>query len=41
MMENWAELDYNSTVSMNMWAFNTNIFEELEVGFKKFLDTGD
>ena len=37
--ENWAELDYNSTVSMNMWAFNTNIFEELEVGFKKFLDT--
>lgn len=24
---------------MNMWAFNTNIFEELEVGFKKFLDT--
>ena len=37
--ENWVELDYNSTVSMNMWAFNTNIFEELEVGFKKFLDT--
>ena len=37
--ENWIELDYNSTVSMNMWAFNINIFEELEIGFKRFLDT--
>lgn len=35
----WHELNYNSIVSMNMWAFNPNIFEELEKDFKKFLDT--
>lgn len=37
--EIWKELDYNTTVSMNMWAFKKNIFEELNIGFKKFLDT--
>jgi len=26
-----------TTVSMNMWGFDTNIFNELEVGFEKFL----
>ena len=36
---NWIELEYNSPVSMNMWAFNTNIFEALEDQFKTFLDT--
>ena len=35
----WIELDYNSTVSMNMWAFDNNLFEYLEEGFKGFLDT--
>jgi len=27
----------DTTVSMNMWGFDTNIFDELEVGFDKFL----
>lgn len=36
---NWIELQYDSPVSMNMWAFNTNIFEALEEQFKDFLDT--
>lgn len=36
---NWIELNYNSTVSMNMWAFNKNVFEEIESGFRRFLDT--
>lgn len=36
---NWSELEYDSTVSMNMWAFNNNIFKELEDQFKTFLDT--
>lgn len=36
---NWVELKYESTVSMNMWAFNINIFEELKEQFKSFLDT--
>lgn len=35
----WIELDYNSTVSMNMWGFNTSIFQALEDRFKEFLDT--
>lgn len=35
---NWIELDYNSTVSMNMWAFNNNVFEEIENGFREFLE---
>ena len=35
---NWTELEYSSPVSMNMWAFNTNIFEALEDQFKTFLD---
>lgn len=34
----WMEVEYDSPVSMNMWAFNTNIFEELEEQFKNFLD---
>lgn len=34
----WIELDCNSIVSMNMWAFNNNIFNEIENGFKEFLD---
>lgn len=35
---NWMEVEYDSLVSMNMWAFNTNIFEVLEEQFKSFLD---
>ena len=35
---NWTELESSSPVSMNMWAFNTNIFEALEDQFKTFLD---
>lgn len=35
---NWVWLQYDSTVSMNMWAFNTNIFKVLEEQFKTFLD---
>lgn len=27
----------DTTVSMNMWGFDTNIFDELEFGFEKFL----
>ena len=39
--ENWAELDYNSTVSMNMWALQPGIFEILERKFKEFLSQLD
>ena len=31
----------DTTVSMNMWGFDTNIFGELEVGFEKFLSNLD
>jgi len=31
----------DTTVSMNMWGFDTNIFNELEVGFDKFLGNLD
>ncbi len=31
-------IDINSTVSMNMWGFKPNVFDELEKGFKEFLD---
>lgn len=34
----WMEVENDSSVSMNMWAFNTNIFEALEEQFKNFLD---
>lgn len=34
--EKFIELDTNSLVSMNMWGFSENIFEELEKEFKKF-----
>ena len=30
-------ISLDNTVSMNMWGFDTNIFDELEVGFEKFL----
>lgn len=33
----WTELDYNSTVSMNMWGFMPTIFNKIEEGFVEFL----
>jgi len=38
--KNWVTIPKGSTVSMNMWGFDESIFEELQEGFKKFLDTG-
>ena len=34
----WTEIDRNSTVSMNMWGFGNSIFQELEKGFREFLE---
>lgn len=34
---NWVELDENSPVSMNFWAFTTDIFKHVESGFADFL----
>lgn len=33
----WVELDETSFVSMNMWGFTTDIFEELKTGFARFV----
>lgn len=37
----WTKLPEDTVVSMNIWGFTPMIFDELEAGFKKFLDTGD
>ena len=34
----WEPLDENSLVSMNMWGFMPNIFDEMQVAFDEFLD---
>lgn len=36
--ETWHELDENAIVSMNLWGFTPCFMEELERGFKKFLE---
>lgn len=35
--DNWVTLDNNSIASMNCWAFDTGIFDELNKGFTEFL----
>ena len=35
--ENWADLPADSTVSMNMWGFQSDFLRELEQGFPVFL----
>ena len=37
----WIEIDENSPVSMNFWAFTPEIFEAVEKGFKEFLKDPD
>lgn len=37
MSQKEVTLPINSVVSMNMWGFTTELFEELEIGFKDFL----
>ncbi len=34
----WEPLDENSFVSMNMWGFRADVFDEMQVAFDKFLD---
>lgn len=34
----WVALDDNSLVSMNMWGFRPDIFNEMQVAFDKFID---
>lgn len=33
----WMELDESSFVSMNMWGFTTDIFDDLHTGFDRFI----
>ena len=37
-LHKWESLDVNSLVSMNMWGFMPDIFEEMQVAFDQFLD---
>ena len=37
-LHKWESLDVNSLVSMNMWGFIPDIFEEMQVAFDQFLD---
>ena len=37
-LHKWASLDVNSLVSMNMWGFMPDVFEEMQVAFDQFLD---
>lgn len=37
--DTWSPIDENSIVSMNLWGFMPTIFEEIEKGLAKFLDT--
>ena len=34
----WVALDDNSLVSMNMWGFRPDIFNEMQAAFDKFID---
>jgi len=36
--DNWVEIPAGSIVSMNFWGFTPSIFDELEMGFPKFLE---
>lgn len=36
--QTWHELPMDSTVSMNMWGFSKSILNELEKGFREFLE---
>ncbi|MEA4966294.1 MAG: NTP transferase domain-containing protein [Oscillospiraceae bacterium] len=38
---NGVPLDPDSTVSMNMWGFTPDFLEELEVDFRRFLESGN
>lgn len=35
----WTELPSDTVVSMNLWGFTPDFFEDLETGFKSFLET--
>ena len=37
--QTWTELSPQTVVSMNLWGFRPDIFEYIDDGFKKFLDT--
>ena len=37
--ENWVDLAPDTVVSMNLWGFTPDFFEDLESGFKSFLET--
>ena len=37
-LHKWEPLDMSSLVSMNMWGFMPDIFDEMQVAFDKFLD---
>lgn len=37
-LHKWESLDVNSLVSMNMWGFLPDIFDEMQVAFDQFLD---
>ena len=37
-LHKWESLDVNSLVSMNMWGFMPDIFEEMQAAFDQFLD---
>lgn len=34
----WVDLDENSLVSMNMWGFRPEVFDEMQIAFDRFLD---
>ena len=36
----WTEIDPGSIVSMNMWGFTESFIQEIQNGFKAFLDEG-
>ena len=36
-LHKWESLDVNSLVSMNMWGFMPDIFEEMQAAFDQFL----